>query len=71
MIRYLILISLLIFTSGCVNKRGVSSSYYNDCEEYYDLQGTYHKECDENMLEFQDVKNAFKTKETPPQSNVW
>lgn len=71
MIRFFILISLLILSSGCLNKRGVSAKYYNDCNEYYDLQGTYHKACDDNMVEFQDVKDAFKTKEEAPKSNVW
>ncbi len=48
--------------------------YYNDCQEYYDLQGSYHKECDENMLEYKDLKKPFQsTKETikQPHSNVW
>lgn len=71
MIRFFLLISLLFLFSGCVNKRDVSTSYYNDCDEYYDLQGTYHKDCDENVVEFQDVKDAFKTKEKAPKSNVW
>ncbi len=57
--------------SGCVNERGISGRYYNDCREYYDAQGYYHKKCDENIIEFQDVKNTFKEKKEPPKSNVW
>jgi len=71
MIRLLLLTSFLFIFTACVNKIGVSSTYYNDCNEYYDLQGTYHKDCDENMVEFEDVKDAFKTKEEAPKSNVW
>ena len=49
------LIITLILFSGCLNKRGISSSYYNDCREYYDARGYYHKSCDENLVEFEDV----------------
>lgn len=52
------LIITLIFFSGCVNKRGISSTYYNDCREYYDARGYYHKACDENIVEFADVKEG-------------
>ena len=49
MIKLLLLSLALLFTS-CVNKRGISTKYYNDCHEYYDYQGTYHKVCDENEI---------------------
>jgi len=61
----------LVLFSGCVNERGISARYYNDCREYYDLQGYYHKKCDENMLEYKDVKEALKTKEPEEKRNVW
>jgi len=63
--------TILILFTGCFNKRGVSATYYNNCHEYYDIQGNYHKECDENMLEYEDVKKVFKKKEEAPTSNVW
>jgi len=50
------LIITLILFSGCLNKRGISSTYYNDCREYYDARGYYHKTCDENIIEFAEVK---------------
>ena len=50
------LIITLILFSGCLNKRGISSSYYNDCREYYDARGYYHNDCDENLVEFSDLK---------------
>ncbi|MEA3522017.1 MAG: hypothetical protein U9R50_03505 [Campylobacterota bacterium] len=55
-----LIITVSLF-SGCVNKRGISGRYYNTCHEYYDLQGYYHKECDENIID-------FKTKE--PESDT-
>ncbi len=57
----LIFIIPLLF-NGClyVNDRGISGEYYNDCHEYYDSMGVYHKKCDENIVEFKDVKNGVK-----------
>ncbi len=52
-----LIISITLF-SGCMNKRGISASYYNDCREYYDARGYYHKSCDENLVEFSDVKEG-------------
>ncbi len=57
-IPYLFLVPLLL--GGCFNDRGISARYYNDCEEYYDLQGYYHKECDKNLVDYADIKEAFK-----------
>jgi hypothetical protein len=48
----LTIITTLFLLSGCVNKRGISERYYNSCHEYYDLQGYYHKDCDENIVDF-------------------
>ncbi len=48
----LTLIITFFLLSGCVNKRGISGHYYNSCHEYYDLQGYYHKDCDENLIDF-------------------
>lgn len=33
-----------------LNDRGVSTRYYNDCKEYYDATGTYHKDCPKNLI---------------------
>ena len=52
------LIVPLLFFSACMNKRGISATYYNDCREYYDARGYYHKSCDENLIEFSDVKSG-------------
>ncbi len=47
---------LAVGFTGCFNERGVSIRYYNDCEEYYDAQGYYHKKCDPNILEYREIK---------------
>lgn len=48
----MIFLITLLFFSGCVNRRGISATYYNSCEEYYDYQGYYHKKCDDNLIDF-------------------
>lgn len=66
MIHKLIWLLALVGFTGCFNERGVSLRYYNDCEEYYDSQGYYHKKCDDNIVEYSEVKNLF----TPENANV-
>lgn len=58
----LILIPTL-FLHGClyVNDRGIDTHYYNQCKEVYDSMGNYHKVCDENIVEFDDIKEGSKT----------
>ncbi|MDF1874348.1 hypothetical protein JHD48_01215 [Sulfurimonas sp. SAG-AH-194-I05] len=44
-----------------MNERGLSLNYYNDCTEYYDLQGYYHKDCnDKDTYLYTDVKKDTK-----------
>ena len=69
--KLLFLLSVTVIFSGCVNKRGISATYYNDCNEYYDVQGNYHKECDENMLEFKTLKELVAPDDEEPKGNVW
>jgi len=59
----LILIPLFLF-QGCLyfNDRGVSGRYYNDCKEYYDGMGIYHKDCDENIIDYNTITNIGKKK---------
>ncbi len=66
----------VLFLGGCVNERGISAKYYNDCREYYDVHGYYHKKCDENLIEYEDVKKGLKdalTEDPPPSDppKVW
>ncbi len=59
--KLLILILPFLFT-GClyVNDRGIDNNYYNNCKEYYDSIGVYHKTCDKNLIEYQDIKDGVK-----------
>lgn len=66
----LFFLTMLIFT-GCFNDRGISLRYYNDCEEYYDAQGYYHKKCDENIVDYSDVKKALTSPATAADPKVW
>ncbi|MBN2782684.1 MAG: hypothetical protein JXQ66_05530 [Campylobacterales bacterium] len=81
--KNLLLIGVTTFLlTGCVNKHGVSLKYYSDCDEYYDLQGYYHKECGkDDVMTYKEMKNAAEDfedtilgtpKPTPqPKGNVW
>ncbi|NPA74030.1 MAG: hypothetical protein GXO12_04895 [Epsilonproteobacteria bacterium] len=53
----LILIIAVLF-DGClyVNDTGISTRYYNDCHEYYDSMGIYHKECPKNLIDYKDLQ---------------
>ncbi|EAJ0348613.1 hypothetical protein YZ38_04615 [Campylobacter lari] len=51
---------LVLFFSGCfVNERGVSNRFYDDCKEYYDASGTYHKECPKNWVDLPLTPDSF------------
>ena len=72
MIRISFILLVLLIFSGCVSKRGISLKYYNDCQEYYDVQGYYHKNCDdEGMLTYKEIDEAFKEDKKESRSNVW
>ncbi len=60
--KQILILALPLLFSGClyVNDRGIDTHYYNDCKEYYDSMGIYHKTCDENLVEYKDVKNKAK-----------
>lgn len=68
--RYILLLLLPLLFAGCVNNRGISLKYYNDCEEYYDVQGYYHKQCDKNILDYSDVTNALESNVNPKYGSV-
>ena len=68
--RYLLLFLLPLLFAGCVNNRGISLKYYNDCEEYYDVQGYYHKQCDKNILDYSDVTNVLESNVNPEYGSV-
>jgi len=72
MIKISLLILTLLLFSGCVGKRGISAKYYNDCNEYYDYQGFYHKDCDDGgMTTYKEIGEAFEDEPQEPAGNVW
>ncbi len=62
LMKILSLSIISILFSGCLyfNENGVSTHLYDDCKEYYDLCGNYHKECPKTLLEYQEVPKAMK-----------
>jgi len=79
MIKTIILTIPILFLSGCVNKHGVSAKYYSDCEEYYDMQGFYHKKCgDDDIITYKKIGESSKKvldyvtgEDEKPKGNVW
>ena len=83
MIKISLIILTTIILSGCVNKHGISAKYYSECNEYYDMQGYYHKECGEDDIFtykgvgdgiggfFQSIADFIMFKDDEPQPNVW
>ncbi len=86
--RKLLPLFLLIFITlsftGCVNKHGISAKYYSDCDEYYDMQGYYHKECGkDDIVTYKQIGDTTKKvvkkvvnkvngiEEQPDTRNVW
>ncbi|MCR6570832.1 hypothetical protein CINS5915_02915 [Campylobacter insulaenigrae] len=60
MFKKIILVFLMLFFSGCfVNERGVSNRFYDDCKEYYDASGIYHKECPQNWIDLPLTPETF------------
>lgn len=68
--KYYLIVLLPVLFSGCFNERGVSLKYYNDCEEYYDMQGYYHKQCDKNLFDYSDVSKALESTQNPARGSV-
>ncbi len=73
--KRILLITTLFFVSlhfsGCVNKHGISAKYYSDCQEYYDMQGYYHKKCgDDDIVTYKAIGKLFEEEESKPESNV-
>ncbi len=56
--KYLLMLFILFLFNGCLylNDRGISTTYYNDCHEYYDALGIYHKKCDKNLINYKELK---------------
>ncbi len=61
--KKLLILILPFLLTGClyVNERGIDTHYYNNCKEYYDSMGIYHKTCDKNLIEYDKVINGVKS----------
>lgn len=68
--RYALPLLTSLLLAGCFNDRGISLRYYNNCEEYYDLQGYLHKKCDKNLADYREIYEAVKTPEKPTNGAV-
>lgn len=68
--KHYLLFILPIFIAGCFNDRGISLRYYNECQEYYDAQGYYHKECDKNLVDYKEVQEVLQPAQKPTSGSV-
>ncbi len=57
-LNILTLLFLALGFTGCFNAQAQSYSLYQECDEYYDSRGFYHKKCPVNEF---DKKEAVKT----------
>jgi len=72
MIKATLLTILILISTGCINKHGISAKVYSDCKEYYDLQGFYHKECGEDdVVTYKEMGEFFKKEQPKNEKNVW
>lgn len=55
-----LLLAAFIF-EGCLNAQASSYSLYENCNEYYDSRGFYHKDCKKNKLDKRKLKKSLKT----------
>lgn len=62
--KILIYLMIIAIFNGCfwINERGISGQYYNDCKEYYDAAGIYHKKCGENIVDWDKILPKDKRK---------
>lgn len=81
--KYILIIMPIFLFFGCANRTGISAKYYaNECSEYYDVQGYYHKDCkDDNIVTYEGISKKAnevveyvigeEKKEEKPKGNVW
>lgn len=55
--RYILSFFTLFIFLGCADKTGISAKYYaNECSEFYDVQGYYHKDCkNDNIITYKEI----------------
>jgi hypothetical protein len=57
-LKIFLIVPILLTLQGCVyfNEDGIGTRKYRDCVEYYDAEGIYHCECDENLIDYDELK---------------
>jgi len=61
MIKITLFLITAVFFSACVNKHGISAQPFDDCKEYYDFQGYYHKDCgDKDIVTYKAIGDGAK-----------
>jgi len=60
--KYILIFILPLLPNGYsyINNRSIDTNHHNNCEEYYNSMGDYCKIHDENLIEYQDVKDGVK-----------
>ena len=67
---YIVSILLLLSLQGCVYfhedgngiyRFGVSTHKYRDCIEYYDAAGIYHRDCNDDLINYGFISNIKTT----------
>ncbi len=58
--KYLIYLLPIFILQGCLyfNDRGVSGHLYDNCHSYYDGEGNFIQECDENIIDYDEAKEG-------------
>ncbi len=58
--KYTILLSTILLFQGCLyfNDRGISTHLYDGCESYYDAYGNFIKRCDENLIDYTEIREG-------------
>lgn len=59
--KYFILLLSIFLFQGCLyfNDRGVSSHLYDNCHSYYDGDGNFIEECDDNIIDYDEAKEGI------------
>jgi len=59
--KYFIYIQILLLFTGCLyfNDRGVSAHLYDNCHSYYDENGNFVEECDDNLIDYDEAKKSI------------
>jgi len=56
MLKNILFIFILLLFSGCVNKKGLTLKYYDECHTEYGYYGDYDTKCPYNFYNFKEKK---------------